>query len=527
MRAFIKIVGLALASTTVGLLLNMSASEIDPAYAPYVVRWGWFIVVCGFTGYVANLAGAHTKLSVSWIQTGSRPLWPAAALAAACGYLGGVYWGVNALWDKIAIKHAVVVAHNDRPIMPGPSAPTGQSSKLDPPRAYPHKPSMPTMSPGEAMEKLVDMGWLLNADKTQPTKTFTRPVNNPPDVADSAKYFRLLDAPFSITFYDMETLETLVEMAALRGIKQFTSLSITSSTKLLSLNGIQGLTTLQTLVLTGVEIVDLTPVASLTELHDFSINDNHVTWDISAIKPLHKLARLSVMAPIADASVLVNFPRLSFLHLGNSDVSDLSPLNQLAHLTELQIGERELPAMSNVNSVSVNKLDVSFVNFSGAPLDLSPIRGLKGLETLNVSPPRPLRLTALRELPKISDLTIIAYGPNPMQITPVPLMDADASAELRGMRKLCLVNVYPDNLKFLSQMNQLDRLVLNFVPTNDFNVLSTLHSLTWLQIIGSNVFDISPLLELHKLKKVTLMRIPARVDVINVLRQRGVEVDDH
>src|ERR1051326_7707481 len=98
MRASFKIFGAAFASVAIGLLLNMSAAEINPAYAPQDVRLGWFIVVFLFAVYVVHLftAGWGT-LYASWLRMKNR-LWVAVGAITLAGvFLFGAYRGVNSL----------------------------------------------------------------------------------------------------------------------------------------------------------------------------------------------------------------------------------------------------------------------------------------------------------------------------------------------------------------------------------------------------------------------------------------------
>jgi hypothetical protein len=45
-----------------GLLLNVTANSIDPAYGPLIVRWGWFALAIYFPAFLvyASAAGLFT-----------------------------------------------------------------------------------------------------------------------------------------------------------------------------------------------------------------------------------------------------------------------------------------------------------------------------------------------------------------------------------------------------------------------------------------------------------------------------------
>lgn len=141
---------MAIAGVAVGFLLNVSAAMISPSYQPYVVRWGWFIVVICFGGYLAQLTPSRALISGSWLRTGSRVLWIVSCSILVLLYGVGAYWGVNALWDKLLYipKPSMDKTERHKPdVSPAPGPPDS-----------PHAPQFAATPPR------VDIGFGLGAE---------------------------------------------------------------------------------------------------------------------------------------------------------------------------------------------------------------------------------------------------------------------------------------------------------------------------------------------------------------------------
>ena len=120
MRSFLKFVAAAIVATLFGILSNVSAAELNPVYAPYIVRWGWLVAVCGFGVYVLFLFGGREKITGSWLRAGNRPVWLLMATCLIVGYPSAVYCGVNAFWDKFGIPHKRDSLASPGKVMPAP-----------------------------------------------------------------------------------------------------------------------------------------------------------------------------------------------------------------------------------------------------------------------------------------------------------------------------------------------------------------------------------------------------------------------
>jgi Leucine-rich repeat (LRR) protein len=81
-----------------------------------------------------------------------------------------------------------------------------------------------------------------------------------------------------------------------------------------------------------------------------------------------------------------------------------------------------------------------------------------------------------------------------------------------------------DSLAFLSGKTSLTELNLSNMPVRYAPELGTLTALAKISLVDIPMVDISPLLSLSNLKSVSLLRTPARADVLSELERRGVKV---
>ena len=80
------------------------------------------------------------------------------------------------------------------------------------------------------------------------------------------------------------------------------------------------------------------------------------------------------------------------------------------------------------------------------------------------------------------------------------------------------------DIGFLSGLTGMEELYIVWVPLSDIRVLGTLGSLRTVELVGTNVVDILPLLALPNLQTFIIQETPARADVITELKKRGVTI---
>ena len=106
---------------------------------------------------------------------------------------------------------------------------------------------------------------------------------------------------------------------------------------IVDLTGLEHATDLQTLVLIGNKIHDISPLSDLTGLVFIDLGENHIS-DLSPLAALTHLETLHIWRnQIEDISPLSELVNLKKLLLENNDIRDFSPIDALMHLEVLNI----------------------------------------------------------------------------------------------------------------------------------------------------------------------------------------------
>lgn len=144
---------------------------------------------------------------------------------------------------------------------------------------------------------------------------------------------------------------------------------------------------------------------------------------------------------IADISILEDLPHLTHLCLWENQISDISVIKNLIHLTHLYLGENHISEISvlkglkklKVLNLSMNQIsEISFLkdmtrlktlNLAGNRIhDISPLKALKHLKVLELAGNRISDITVLKYLP---GLTEIDLTDNKISVLPVEILDQD------------------------------------------------------------------------------------------------------
>ena len=225
---------------------------------------------------------------------------------------------------------------------------------------------------------------------------------------------------------------------AFRLLSKLESLSLqrlSESRPVRDLSPLQGFSNVRWLSLGSNEISDLSPLRTLTALRELHLTANRVR-DISPLQSCVQLERLHLSNnPIGDYGPLQFLPKLRELNISDRQILDLHTCPRLPHLWALR-GHRvyddqaalqhaalddltRLPDMPIVAGLEIRGacslrgierfLDLRDLNVSGSFHDLSPLRALKKLTSLEIeecsaSDVSPLgKLLALRKLRLKSD----------------------------------------------------------------------------------------------------------------------------
>jgi len=118
-----------------------------------------------------------------------------------------------------------------------------------------------------------------------------------------------------------------------------------------SLSGLEHCTSLQSVILPGNELSDIT-LAGATRLWGLELTGNNIT-DLSPLAGLSNLHQLHIGEnPITDISPLASVPSLQQLFLHSTQVTDFSPLYGLEHLDDIHLATLNLTDISFVSSLT-------------------------------------------------------------------------------------------------------------------------------------------------------------------------------
>lgn len=105
--------------------------------------------------------------------------------------------------------------------------------------------------------------------------------------------------------------------------------------------------------------------------------------------------------------------------------------------------------------------------------------------------------------------------------------DSETLGELGELRTLTLGQIAITDLSFARRLHNLEELNMASMPITSIEPMRGLSNLKKIAMPDINVVDISPLLGLPRLSEVTLIRVPARSDVLILLQRHGVKVNSY
>ena len=245
---------------------------------------------------------------------------------------------------------------------------------------------------------------------------------------------------------------------------------------------VEEMATLTHLTAEGMGIKDLRGLEFATNLQDLRIKDN-VMLNLSPIAGLTQLDRLGLSGnEITDISPLGELKNLGSLGIYSNEISDISPLSGLTNLRGLSMYNNpvlDLSPLANLKNLNWIRVRVE------PPGDLSPLAELINLESIEYwgsGEPVP-DLSPLIKLPKL-----VKIG-----IEDVSKVDVSPLSELTAIKELWLPNCGISNLSFLEKLTTLERAHLGHNNISDISALSALPNLKWLDLSNNQISDFSPL----------------------------------
>ena len=261
------------------------------------------------------------------------------------------------------------------------------------------------------------------------------------------------------------------------------------------LAGLEPFVALQNLALTRNQIVDLTPLANLTNLTYLALWHNQ----------------------LVDLTPLANLTNLNILDIHGNQIVDLTPLTNLTNLEELSLWDNQivdLVPLANLTNLSV--LELAFNQI----VDLTPLANLTNSNLIHLG----LIGNQIVDVTPLADLSLLSY----LALTRNQIADLTPLASLTNLNTLGLSNNQIADLTPLASLTNLNTLGLSNNQIADLTPLANLTNLNTLGLSNNQIVDLTPLANLTNLSKLSLADNPlsdeARNEQIPALQTRGVEV---
>jgi Leucine-rich repeat (LRR) protein len=395
-----------------------------------------------------------------------------------------------------------------------PQSEAPQTSAVQPDQKA-RQTNLDTLNP---LGSLAELGWGVKDAKD--VTTFEIANRSIPDMAESAEYFKALKKHFRLQF---QQVPSVAGLRLLAGVENFIEVSIGAS-DITDLSDLQHLTSLRKLNISQTPfairntVLDISPLASLVNLNTLTLNMSRVA-DLTPIRGLKKLQVLNIGSTLVrDLTPIAKLKAVKNLDVRDSGVTDMSALAGYSALEELSVGAKQVPVLTSLRELpKLTKLLV----IAQVPVDTTPIGTLSNLQSLSIFGLPVINAAPFRNLSKLQNLALngIGFGMGRSQVT-----DVEAIGAVGNLKSLSLSDLEIGSLRFLADQHSLVELNLHGLPIASVPELATLTSLKKLRLADMPIVDISPLLSLAELREVSLMRTPARADVISELEKKGVKI---
>ncbi|WP_316233340.1 leucine-rich repeat domain-containing protein [Bradyrhizobium sp. SZCCHNPS2010] len=375
---------------------------------------------------------------------------------------------------------------------------------------------------GQLVARLAELGWTVkpSPDEIQFELTGYDILNGRPlpPMEESATYFAQLKKPFTLLLQGVSGLNGLHYLADIGGCKKI-AIAAVEFTDISELQGFGHLTslTISQMPASRPGVVDPSVLSSLTNLTELNLPMTRIrTLDFAA--SLKKLRVLNVgQTSVGDLSPLSKIEELEKLDVRDTRVTDLSPLANNPNLRELMISGAQISSLASLTSLN-NLKTVSIIEQT--PIDLTAVGQLKKLETLSIWGPLVLDIRPIGNLSNLRSLQISGFGLGPTTVA----QNMQVIGNLKELRTLALGQLQLTSIDFVQSLTSLTELSLAQLLISSLAPVRGLPSLSKVALTDIRVADISPLLSLPRLSELTLIRIPARGDIVAQLERNSVAV---
>ena len=143
----------------------------------------------------------------------------------------------------------------------------------------------------------------------------------------------------------------IIDVAPLAKLTQLNSLSLVNN-QIIDVAPLANLTQLTELYLHRNQIIDVAPLASLTQLNILDLHNNQIT-DVAPLAKLTQLAELYLNGnQITDVAPLANLTQLSRLDLDNNQIIDVAPIANFTQLTILDLARNQIIDVAPIDKLT-------------------------------------------------------------------------------------------------------------------------------------------------------------------------------
>ena len=210
---------------------------------------------------------------------------------------------------------------------------------------------------------------------------------------------------------------------------------------------------------------------------------------------------------ISDITPLQSLTHLTHLYLYNHQISDITPLQSLTHLTHLYLSNNQISDITSLQSLT----NLTSLNFSNNQIsDISFLQSLTNLTELDL---RGNQISDITSLLSLTNLTELDLRDNQISdITPLQFLTNLTELDLRNNQISDITS-----LQFLTNLTELD---LHNNQISDITPLQSLTHLKKLDLRDNQISAHTPLLSLTNLTELKLSITPEHKTLIEAGRHK-------
>ncbi len=382
-----------------------------------------------------------------------------------------------------------------------------------------HVPNQ-TLSSDAAIAKLTGQGWEV---RQNPTGFVIRWADKPlPNMEASATYLGSLPMPFRLLLQQVPNLDGLHLLGKLGNCSalEISASDLTNADELATFAKLRELVISQ-VPLNAKNIFDISSLTHLRALKKVTLGSVRA----ESLDPLRGTTGLESVnlnqSLFRDISAISGDKSLRSLDVRGTNIVDMTPLDGFSDLEDLNIDTKQMPSLSGVKGlVSLRKIMI----IDQSPVDLSYLDSFKSLTSLAVFGATSIDIHSLDELTQLEQLqlTSFAFGGSPL----ANVTDPAVIGRLSHLTTLGLSGLALNSISFVVGCPALKDLSLQHMPVSNLDALSGMKSLQRVSLVDVPVVEVTPLLNTPSLRELTVLRTPARADVLAELERRGVKVSN-